>query len=256
MYDANGAALVIRPMGIGEILDTGFRLARNHYRFLVMLVARILVPAWVVAAILNLILIPGNALSSLIVDVGYFFTAIALTIACARLIKLTEMSPDLQSNVLYDTSLGRVLPSIPVAIILGLTAVIFPFLTYFFVRWSMGMVEVAVEGAGPFEALGRSWDLTRGRWWHVFGVIVVAAIVIILVSIVIGAIFGGIGAIFLFALGSLRLLVLFSTLGSVLGTLLISPFSAAISVVLFYELKARTEGNDLAERARQLPPLE
>ena len=43
-------------------------------------------------------------------------------------------------------------------------------------------------------------------------------------------------------------------LGSLVGLVVLAPFSVAITVVLYFELRARTEGTDLEMRAQQLPP--
>ena len=84
MYDANDAALVIRPTGIGEILDTGFRLARGHYRWLVMLIARAVIPTFVAGGILVLLLPPTVNLGSFLI--GYLFNKSWRVMTCSRTI--------------------------------------------------------------------------------------------------------------------------------------------------------------------------
>jgi hypothetical protein len=51
-------------------------------------------------------------------------------------------------------------------------------LLYGFVRLSLAIPVVMREGRGPLDALRRSWALTHGVWWRVFGVAVVMALCI------------------------------------------------------------------------------
>jgi hypothetical protein len=53
----------------------------------------------------------------------------------------------------------------------------FPLL-YAFVRLSLAIPVVMREGGGPIDALRRSWALTKGAWWWVFGVAVVMSLCI------------------------------------------------------------------------------
>jgi uncharacterized membrane protein len=42
------------------------------------------------------------------------------------------------------------------------------------------------EGAGPIEAIQRSWDLTRGLFWKVFGFMIVAGLIMMAGVLVFG----------------------------------------------------------------------
>jgi hypothetical protein len=92
--------------------------------------------------------------------------------------------------------------------------------------------------------------LTRRAWWHTLGVFVVSGLIIGIASAVVSGIFGAIGTV-LTLTGSAAVGGVFSIFGSSLATIFVTPFSVAISVVLYYELRARQEGFDLESRARQ-----
>ena len=75
--------------------------------------------------------------------------------------------------------------------------------------------------------MGRSWNLVKGHFWHVLGTIVVAAII----AGVIGAIFGLLGG------SNWFLQWIFGSIGSIIT----APFSALVAILLYVDLRARTE---------------
>lgn len=47
-----------------------------------------------------------------------------------------------------------------------------PFSIYFAVRWTFGTTTVLLEKSSIRHAFERSWQLTRGKWWHVWGMLI------------------------------------------------------------------------------------
>jgi len=249
------SALVIRPMGVGGVLDTGVSLARRNYNVFVRTTAYAVVPAYVIGAVLALIFGSPGILST-VLGLGSALAGIALVIACAHEIAPTGQINELQPGPLYSVAwsrVGRAILYIIVAIVLLFTWIIPPLGLWLWVRWSVSWEVLLIEGAGPIESFRRSWNLTRGSWWHTLGVIIVAAVLVGLVNIVVGAIFGVIGAV-LVASGSDVLGAVVANLGNAIGTIFVVPFATAISVVLYYELRARSEGLDLVTRVDTTPP--
>jgi hypothetical protein len=255
MDSGGSTGLVIEPMGIGGVLDTGLALARRNYSVFVRTAAYGVVPAYVLGAILALAL-NVSGLMTLILSIGTAFAGLALTIACAHEIAPTGQIDELQPGPLYQAALSRIGTVILYAIMVIILAIplliIFPLGIFLGVRWSQSWYAVIIEGSGPIESLGRSWNLTRGSWWHTLGVGLVAAILIGLVDFVLGLVFGIIGALIIFA-GGATVGTIISNLGSALGTIFVEPYALAIAVVLFFELRARSEGLDLVTRASQAP---
>jgi len=107
--------------------------------------------------------------------------------------------------------------------------------------WSVAAPALVVERTGVFDAFSRSSDLTRGRRWPVFGLLVVYAILTWIVSAISGAILfavgGGLAAI---TAGSLPL---FSTaLFSGIVATVFGALSASGVASLYYELRFTKEG--------------
>jgi len=257
MESSSPAPQVIQPMGIGGVLDAGLALARRNYSVFVRTTAYAVVPAYVLGAIVALLLGSGSA-SSTILSIGTAFAGLALVIACAHEIAPTGQLNELQPGALYSVAwsrVGRVILFVIMAIILAIPlTILFPLGIYLGVRWAMAWNALVIEGLGPIASLRRSWSLTRGSWWHTLGVGIVAAILVGLVAFVVGFIFGAIGAVLIFS-GSPVVGTIITNLGSAVGTIFVVPFATAISVVLFYELRARSEGLDLVNRANQTPGI-
>lgn len=262
--------IAIRPMGIGEVIDAGIRLTRQHYRLLVTLVAWGVVPSFILGIVASVegfqsaqtILAtfsqaPGTiviyALIEIIIGLVTAVASIAAILACARIV---EGAGDLRPAPLFSAAFGRLGAYILLIIVFGIVAIplviIFPLGIFVGVRWAVSWTVLIIERLGPFGALGRSWDLTKGSWWHTLGVMVIASLLVAVLGFVVGGIFGAIGGIFA-ATGNALIGGVFTTLGTSLTNLFITPFSFGIFVVLYYELRARREGFDLELRGRQMP---
>ena len=58
---------------------------------------------------------------------------------------------------------------------------------------AVSIEALVVEGRRGTQAMGRSWGLVGGHWWHAFGTLVVAALLTGIVNAVITAPFGTTG---------------------------------------------------------------
>lgn len=256
---------VIAPSGVGEVLDLGFNLARRNYRTLLIVGAVGIVPTQIVgtlsSAAVGVLGSPGAAvglgiLGTLVASLGVVVAQAAVMLGCSHLI---VVSPGWTNTIgvgrLYQAAMGA-LPSLFLwTIVVGLLAIplmiLLPLGVFLAVRWSMSWVAILVERTGPIEALRRSWALTRGAWWHTFLVSLAMSIIIAVLTYSILGVLGGAAALSGFAAGNSLLTGVIISVGGMLINLVITPFSAGITMVLYYELRARTEGFDLEQRALQ-----
>ena len=51
-------------------------------------------------------------------------------------------------------------------------SILAPFSIYFAVRWTFVTTSVLLEKSSIRRAFGKSWELTRGKWWHVWGTLI------------------------------------------------------------------------------------
>jgi hypothetical protein len=123
------------------------------------------------------------------------------------------------------------------AVAIGFVLLIIPGIILL-VMFEASVPVVVVEGSRGTQAMRRSWELVRGHFWHVLGVIVVAALITAVVSGILGAI-GSANAV---------LSLIFTTIAQII----VAPFSALVAVLLYLDLRARTERVDAATLRAQL----
>jgi len=115
---------------------------------------------------------------------------------------------------------------------------------WLYVVTALAVPAVMLERAGPIEALARSQRLVRGRWWPVFGTLLLTALVIGLVGSAIGAIPGGVAAFLPF--GLVRRIL--TTVSATLTVLISTPANALVVLLLYFDARVRNEGFDLELR--------
>src|SRR5262245_46816859 len=110
-----------------------------------------------------------------------------------------------------------------IAVTIGFVLLIVPGLILVTI-WAVVAPSIVVENRGAIEAFGRSRELVRGSGWPVFGVVLLAFLIVVLGT----TIAGGIGA----AIGDDTGRVILQAVASVL----LVPIGALVSAILFYDL--------------------
>jgi hypothetical protein len=121
--------------------------------------------------------------------------------------------------------------------------------------WLVAPVVVVVEKMGPVSALGRAWRLSGGNRWRIFGIQVLLFILNLVLSLLIGGIFGGLAAAA--AQGGtptqLGLTSVIQSLVNLASTIIWAPVEWIAFTVLYYDLRVRKEAFDLQLAAEALP---
>ena len=115
-------------------------------------------------------------------------------------------------------------PAVSVAL-LALTAV----MVFFWVRFILIPPVASAEKIGPFGILRRSWDLTGGHWWHLFGFLMLFAVAVITLLLAVEAVTGIVARLLLGQPGPW-------TVGGLLVALVSQLLSAAAYSVFFVML--------------------
>ena len=103
------------------------------------------------------------------------------------------------------------------------------FAIYISIRLALATYIAATEPLGPLTALRRSWDLTRGQWWHTFLPIFVLTLLVALISIPASFVqYASFGIATLIAIPLMAALT--------------TPFIALAAVTVLYDLRLRREG--------------
>jgi hypothetical protein len=121
------------------------------------------------------------------------------------------------------------------ATVAGLILFIIPGI-YIGVRLAVSIEALVVEGRRGTQAMGRSWELVGGHWWHAFGTLLVA-----------GLLTGVVNAVITTPFSNTSWLV--QAVAAAVATVITLPYGVLVGVLLYLDLRARKENLNL-ERLR------
>jgi hypothetical protein len=270
------SAPALRPLRVGEILDAGIKVYLRNARTLMGITAVVVVPFQVLSAVVLLSTVStssevphgfssiGSAHAadhatslgaSATLDLTSAVIGVLTTAGCVKAVSdiYLDQPTDIGSSLRF--ALRRVGALLWLEIIAGivLTLAFFALLIpgiWLYAAWSVAAPALLIERRPAFAALGRSVRLVRGRWWAVAGVRLVANLVALVVA---GAIEAALVGVTLTAgTSSVVLTVTVVSLAAAVSAVLTRPFQAAVVTVLYYDLRVRHEGYDVALLAEQL----
>jgi hypothetical protein len=258
-----GSPSLLRPRRVGEILGDAFRLYARHWQNLIVLVAVIVVPLSILQVLLSDLWIREGLTTEEVrngveVSTGTFvggafgalvFFAISvlmwtiLTGAITRAAAGTFLGRDLDISESYRYGFERFWSIVLVgvlsalAIAAGFLLLIVPgFIVLTFL--SCGIPALVIEGTRGREALRRSWNLVRGYGWHVFGTIIVAALINGVFSSLLTAPFGDNYAA--------------RSIVGAIASVITMPFMALVGVFIYLDMRVRKERYSAADLERDL----
>lgn len=242
-----------RKRDLGKILDDSFALYRAHFGTLLLIAIAIVVPVYllVYGVGLGYLWAGYDAASGTeieLADVGETFAGLA-----AQLLIVTPLVTAMTIHVVRTAAEGKrasageavsagldAFPKLLLAMVLvalgvfgGLLLLIVPGIILA-VRWIVVTQAVVVEGRTGTDALNRSFELTRGRGWFAFMVLIVLNLLV-----------GVLSAVILLPLDyaaeqadTMALNMVAQMISSVLSL----PLVAAAYTLLYYSLVAEAEG--------------
>ena len=245
----------IPPKTLGEILSAAFNIYKANASKLVLVIALVVVPLSLIGALFfGVVFAPerievGSTGSGVVVDyagrswganllVGSIGALIAIIISAilqAAILRAAAQATigdpvDVEASYRYGFKrLGSViLLSLLVGLIVavGFILLIVPGII-FLVFLSASIPVLIVENRRGTEAMSRSWNLVKGHFWHALVVILVAALIVGVVSGIIGAIGGD----------NWFVRWIFTSIAQIVT----APFAALVSVILYLDLRARSE---------------
>lgn len=240
---------------LGEILSSAFNIYKANASQLILIVAVVVVPLSLVSALFaGVVFAPdkvrvtntggvvvfdyagrGLGVSLLAGAIGALIAVLISAVLQAAILRAAAQATigdpvDVEAS--YRYGLKRLWSVILVSILVGLVVaagfilLVIPGII-FLVFLSVSIPVLIVEGRRGTEAMGRSWNLVKGNFWHAFGVIVVAALIVGIISGIIGAIGGHNWAV----------RWIFTSIAQILTV----PFASLVSVLLYLDLRARSE---------------
>lgn len=247
----------LRPLSVGEILDVSFTLYRRHF---IALATVALICSGVPVLLSLFIEASGGMLQNLpLTMVYYIIFAVLSAIATAATVFIVSESY-LGRPLGPGQALARATPllwrlilcSILTALLIGLGFLLFLIPGIILICGLLLAFPVLVlePGATASAALSRSWALTRGARWRMFGLLLTLIVLLYVPIVAIGAL----AAIFLPTAepGSALTggLVTLAVAGVV--QLFLYPLFYCVLTVAYYDLRVRKEGFDLEVLAQTL----
>lgn len=252
-------------MGVGEVLDAAITLYRTRWKALLAIAAALLVPLTFVQlfltrgfgspfstapvtqqaaedAVVPLVVV---AVLQVLVVQPLLTAAVARVAADAYLGHHVEVGPTLRFALRRIHSILWISILYGLAILLGFVLLIVPGIIAY-VRFAFGPAVLVVEGRKGAKALGRSWRLSLGNFWRLFGVLILASLMTAIVSSVLTLPTQAVWA----AIGENGWPV--AAIGESVAAVLTLPFATLITVVLYFDLRIRKEAFDLQVMAREL----
>ncbi len=263
----------LRPLGVGEILDSGLKLYVRNFATLWKIVAVVIVPI----TLINVIIIGASLPSGAFVSNGTLYTptgtlgtpaaaviaqivlsflaalvvqgALALSLVDAYIGRPLDWPESLKAGANRIGALVWLALIAGVVVTIGFFALVLPGI-WLVTVWSVCVPALMFEQLGGFKALGRSFDLVRGRWWATFAELLVALIMLFIVLFVVSLLFTALSKGL--SVGSTGLWLLLRFLSTTVADIIALPFLASVVAVIYIDLRVRKEALDLELLANTL----
>jgi hypothetical protein len=221
---------------LSGVLGEAWTMYRAHAAHLLAIAFVIYLGSAILTGILSLAGVVGSLL-------GVIVELFAAFLVQAALVKAVQDVRDGRADLSFGETVSAVTPYIwavagasilaGIAIAIGLILIIVPGL-YLITIWAVIVPAIVIERSAALASFGRSRELVRGHEWHVFGTLVLAFVILIIVDIVLGLIFLALP------------IVLRSGLSTVVSGTLVAPFLALVVTLIYYRLlEARGGGGEV-----------
>jgi hypothetical protein len=237
--------LRLRARTVSEIVDTAFALYRQHAAQYILVTAVAFSPLLILQLLLpdSMQPSPGN------LGVSVYGTAVAswltYSLMSAVLVKLAS-----QTYLGGQPNLGEtwreVAPQIPAILVASLLKAVllfvglFAFIVgafYVVARFFAVSTAIVLEDKGPWEAFGRSSELSRGRKRFILNALLLVYIIYTILS------YGVLGLVGL--IGN----PIVAIVGSSVFTIVAYPLIGLTEMLLYYDARIRNEGFDIEQMA-------
>ncbi|MFL6206544.1 MAG: hypothetical protein ACJ739_14485 [Acidimicrobiales bacterium] len=259
----------LAPMTMSDLLDGGFAIIKRAPATIVGLTALFVVPIQLLAAFLNrgvegfdldAALQETNSTfeigggpstgSGFVLQVGSMLALVVVAAAIARLVSAWYVGHDLTTRELLRGTLPIAWPLfaswVLVHVLEGVSIIGLGVLPLAVMTWFLVTAPViGAEGLGPIQAMRRSARLVQRRFWNVLG----AALLGMLVESLFESAVSLLPQFVSFFVGTEGIAWVLPAVVGVVTQLVTMPFVAAVTVLIYLDLRVRTEALDLELRA-------
>jgi hypothetical protein len=260
-------------MSVGDVLDGAFKLLKANAGTLFLVVAVVVVPVQLLSAyfvrdqvspgLLNVMSDPtiaenqaeltlgdmaGSVLTVILSALTAPLIAGVVSVVCAE----SYLGRSITAGDALRRTIRRLVPLVVAAVLVFLAQFVGVLLCIVpgviaWVLFTAVTPALMIEGLGPIEAMRRSWRLLRPRFWGVFGISLLAWVIVAFLGNLLGGIPTAIGTLTGGALAWLWIAV-----GSVLSSLVTAPITAIVDTLLYFDGRIRNEGLDLQVMAQDV----
>ncbi|MDR8414258.1 glycerophosphoryl diester phosphodiesterase membrane domain-containing protein [Nonomuraea sp. 3-1Str] len=135
-----------------------------------------------------------------------------------------------------------------IGVVLLMALLYLAYALYFRTVFGLASPAVVLEGLGPVAALRRSWELVRGDFWRVFGILLLTSLIVGVVASIlqvpftmVGTVLGVLGS----GAGSAIVAAVLIAVGGTLGAMISYPIEAGVAGLLYADRRMRSEAFDL-----------
>ncbi len=265
----NVPVLGLRPMTVADILDGGFGVLKARPRRILGLTALFVVPAQLLIAYLQRDAAGSLGLSDFwtsdptilnessdtfsngeLVAFALAIVVPAVALVCvaaaiAHLVSAWSVGRDPDGREMLGVVGRRWWPLLASFVLVKLAEAVgalgcYIGIVFVMPLWVSVAPIIAVEGLGPVDAMRRSARLTGQRYWPVLGIALLMGLVSTLVGQALTALPQGLAAWIGYDSGWPLL-----ALGGIIDGMIMTPFVAAATVLLYLDLRVRSEGLDI-----------
>lgn len=264
-------AATLRPLGVGEVLDAAIRVYRQKFLTMVKAVAIVVVPVQVVNVLVRLSLPTGTTTTTtsfngttttqvnggdvatfvagmlVLLVVGVVSSTLAQA-ACFKTVGDTYLGTESDWRGSLRFGFSRFWSLLWLIVLHGLLLLVAFALciapgVWLYAAWSVAIPVLLIEHTGGFGALTRSQALVKGRWGPTAASLLLANILASFVAgvfsfVLIPALVAGGGR-------ATTAIAVLTGITSAIGSILTTPFIAAVVTVIYFDLRVRKEGFDL-----------
>lgn len=259
-----------QPQGIGGVLDTAFQLYKSSFSVswpIALLTAVVGLAPFAYLLYLGLPVFDPTATAGADpsmfgkVMIAVLISVIPSTVGMSALMLKQHAigtGEELATGTAFQMALSR-LPVLLVTVILYFLAVMIGFILLFvpgfivMLSLILYMQLVLFERKGPIDALTGSHKLVWGNWWRSGAVLTLVGVLMMVIYIALGLVFGLATPFIGMAAGDVLLATMvIQLISQALMNVIVTPFTTAALISLYWDLKLRKEGGDLAARVNAL----
>jgi hypothetical protein len=256
----------LRPRSVGEILDAAVRLYRARLGSLLLVSAVVLVPVSLLSMLVLLSALPDESSVGITTNAPVFDTSAsaaelgAILVTTVLLALATTFVTAATTRIVADAYVGehaatgeavrdttsRVWPLIGLTLVVtaattaGFFACFVPGL-WLQVAWSVAIPAFMLERVGVFDALRRSFALTKVKFWLAFGVFWLSQLLVLALTFGLTALLAWLTR----SSDSESADIIVQSVANGAATIITLPFAASAIVALYFDLRTRAEAFDV-----------